>query len=62
VIPPPGDPNNRSTWGFWCDSCEKFFDLVMDGKVVTHEGNYCTRYHKCGAEATYVPYRRDVVE
>jgi hypothetical protein len=60
-IDPSPTPWDFSTWGFYCDTCEKFFDLVHDGKVVTHEGNTCTRYHSCGAEARYIGYDPNVV-
>jgi hypothetical protein len=55
-IDPSPTPWDFGTWGFYCDACEKFFDLVRDGKVVTREGNTSTRYHKCGAEARHIGY------
>jgi hypothetical protein len=58
---PSPTPHDHSTWGFYCDACKKFFDLVRDGKVVTHEGNTCTRYHSCGAEARYIGYAAEAV-
>lgn len=51
--------NEKNTWGFYCDACRKFFDLVRDRRVMTHEGNTCTRYHSCGAEARYIGYERE---
>jgi hypothetical protein len=53
---PSPTPWNFSTWGFYCDACERFFDLVRDGRVETHEGNACVHYHSCGAEARYIGY------
>ena len=55
---PSPTPWDFSTWGFYCDACKVFFDLVKDGRVETHPGNICTRYHKCGKEARYIGYLR----
>jgi len=57
---PSPTPWNFNTWGFFCDHCMMFFDLVRDGRVETQEGNTCTRYHKCGAEARYIGYDHSV--
>ena len=53
---PSPTPWDFNTWGFYCDACEKFFDLVANGKVVMREGNTSTPYHGCGAEARYIGY------
>jgi hypothetical protein len=57
----PADPSptpwDFSTWGFYCDTCEGFFDLVRDGKVVTYDDNTCSYEHKaCGQPARYIGY------
>lgn len=63
-VDPSPTPWNHSTWGFFCDHCMMFFDLQLDGKVVTHEGNpgdyFATFYHKCGAESRYIGYDHSV--
>ncbi len=61
MSPKPVDPSptpwDFSTWGFYCDACEVFFNLVEDGKVTVLEDDTCTQYHKCGAESRYIGYR-----
>jgi len=50
-------PWNFSTWGFYCDACEVFFDLVMQGEVKLPEPGICTYWHKaCGQPARYIGY------
>ncbi len=65
-MPKPIDPSptpwDHSTWGFYCDFCEKFFDLLRDGKVLTHKGNTCSYEHKCGQPARYIGYDHDAVK
>jgi hypothetical protein len=56
-IDPSPTPWDFGTWGFYCDVCEKFFDLVRDGRVATHEKNLCSYWHKpCGQPARYIGY------
>jgi hypothetical protein len=60
-VDPSPTPWNHDTWGFFCDNCMTFFDLMESGKVVTHEpdenGEYWHHYeHKCGEEARYIGY------
>ena len=57
-IDPSPTPWNHNTWGFYCDTCEKFFDLVRDGKVITYEDCTHTYEHKCGQSARYIGYDR----
>ena len=74
-LDPSPTPWDHKTWGFYCDACQKFFDLVRDGKVLTHENvisrvlpdgttedgtEYLVSYeHWCGAPARYIGYLRD---
>jgi len=62
LIAHPKDPSptpwDFSTWGFYCDACAKFFDLIRDGHVITHDDNTCNHFHNCGAEARYIGYCR----
>lgn len=61
-IDPSPTPWDSRTWGFYCDACQKFFDLVRDGSVTTFQKdgeNYCERWHWCGAPARYIGYLRD---
>jgi hypothetical protein len=44
------------TWGFYCDSCERFFDLISDGSVEAIGNGYVIRRHSCGAEARYITF------
>lgn len=59
-IDPSPTPWDHSTWGFYCDTCDCFFDLLTDGKVTLPEMGICVRWHKCGAEARYIGYARTV--
>ncbi len=61
----PADPSptpwNHNTWGFFCDTCMMFFDLVEQGKVITtvDEAGECwaSYEHKaCGEPARYIGY------
>lgn len=59
-VDPSPTPWNFNTWGFFCDFCMTFFDLVMDGDVLTFEDNTCSYQHTaCGQIARYIGYRRD---
>jgi hypothetical protein len=66
MIPPLGDPNNHSTWGFWCDTCERFVSQGgcnagedrLDAELPSM-GIVVMRHRQCGAVVTYVGYRRD---
>jgi len=56
-IDPSPTPWDFSTWGFYCDTCERFFDLLDEGEVRTYEGNTCDHWHKpCGKPARYIGY------
>lgn len=44
------------TWGFYCDACERFFDLISDGSVEAIGNGYVIRRHSCGAEARYISF------
>lgn len=55
---PSPTPWDFSTWGFYCDSCRKFFDLVADGKVEGNQNGHTYR-HNCGNEARYIGYDRN---
>lgn len=59
---PPIDPSptpwDFSTWGFYCDTCERFFDLVKDGKVILYEDTTCSYEHSCRNPARYIGYVR----
>jgi len=58
-IDPSPTPWDHSTWGFYCDTCEKFFDLVMDGRVNVYGDHTCDYSHKaCGQTARYIGYDR----
>jgi hypothetical protein len=63
---PPKDPSptpwNFRTWGNYCDACQKFFDLLTDGRVETFEENgecYAQKFHWCGCPSRYISYLRD---
>ena len=64
-IDPSPTPWDYSTWGFYCDNCGIFFDLVTQGRVETVPGNLCgysTYWHKtCNKEARYIGYSREAV-
>ena len=58
---PSPTPWNFNTWGFFCDSCMMFFDLIRDGKVILYPEDEngdcgCSYEHKCGAGARYIGY------
>ena len=71
----PADPSptpwDFSTWGFYCDACEKFFELWEEGMVRAEEGNTCSYVHMgpagwrhleklpCGQKARYIGYDHD---
>jgi hypothetical protein len=59
----PADPSptpwDFNTWGFFCDACMTFFDLLQDGKVILHGDATCHHEHKCGQAARYIGYCRD---
>ena len=60
-VDPSPTPWNFNTWGFFCDACMTFFDLLTDGKVRTFEKDgecYADHWHKCGAQARYIGYDR----
>jgi hypothetical protein len=58
-IDPSPTPQDRNTWGFYCDTCDKFFDLVTGGKVWINDGGYFSYEHKaCGQPARYIGYVR----
>src|SRR6266404_3759683 len=62
-VDPSPTPWDYSTWGFYCDTCEKFFDLVFEGRVLLHEGGYCSHEHKvCGQPTRYIGYDRSKIE
>jgi len=46
----------RRTWGFYCDSCERFFDLVTDGYVTTYTDGTYKRFHACGFPCRYISH------
>lgn len=57
----PADPSptpwNWSTWGFFCDHCMMFFDLLEQGKVNVYDDNTSSYEHKaCGQPARYIGY------
>lgn len=58
-IEPSPTPWDFSTWGFYCDDCEAFFDLQKEGSVLMQDGNTCTYQHKCGHPARYIGYDRN---
>jgi hypothetical protein len=55
---PSPTPWDFSTWGFYCDTCGKFFDLVAAGKVEGDENGHIYR-HSCGSVARYIGYDRN---
>jgi hypothetical protein len=56
-IDPSPTPWDHGTWGFYCDTCDVFFDLVMQGEVKTYDDNTCDYWHKaCGHQARYIGY------
>lgn len=62
-MPPDPSPTpwNFNTWGFFCDRCMHFFDLVENGRVTTFEKDgegYAVYWHKCGQQARYIGYER----
>lgn len=59
-IDPSPTPWDSNTWGYYCDTCEKFFDLLEDGQVKTYGDCTCDYWHKpCGQQARYITYDRD---
>jgi hypothetical protein len=61
-LDPSPTPWDHRTWGFYCDACQKFFQLNWDGKVITFEKDgecYASYEHWCGAPARYIGYLRD---
>jgi hypothetical protein len=62
-IDPSPTPWDFNTWGFFCDNCMTFFDLLQHGKVLTfmdEDGECWASYeHKCGQPARYIGYCRD---
>jgi hypothetical protein len=56
-IDPSPTPWDFSTWGYYCDKCEKFFNLFTEGDVLFFEGNACSYQHvACGQIARYIGY------
>ena len=56
-IDPSPTPWNHSTWGFYCDHCEKFFPLNWDGKVLVDDSSCLSYTHNiCGQRARYIGY------
>jgi len=55
-IDPSPTPWNFNTWGFFCDNCMTFFDMLEDGKVITYEDCTCSYEHKCGQPARFIGY------
>ena len=56
-IDPSPTPWDHSTWGFYCDTCDVFFDLMNDGKVIVADDCTTTYEHKpCGQQARYIGY------
>jgi hypothetical protein len=54
---PSPTPWDFSTWGFYCDSCERFFES-NDLKPVLLEGGYISYEHKvCDGPARYIAYK-----
>jgi hypothetical protein len=54
---PPRGRAPGNFWGFYCDHCETFFDLVSDGRIVLLSGGF-TYYHAlCESEARYIGYK-----
>ena len=55
-IDPSSTPWDFSTWGYYCDTCERFFDSD-ELNVLLPEPNICTYEHKtCGKPARYIGY------
>lgn len=53
-------PWDSSTWGYYCDRCEKFFDLVTEGYVLADAKDYVSyRHGECDQQARYIGYLRD---
>lgn len=62
-IDPSPTPWDFSTWGCYCDHCEKFFDLPSEGRVLTYEGNTCSYEHRvCGQPARFIGYDHNAVK
>lgn len=63
-IDPSPTPWDHSTWGFYCDTCEKFFQLCWDGSVVPigtdpdDPNTVIIKYvhNACGQDARYIGY------
>lgn len=62
-IDPSPTPWDHSTWGFYCDTCERFIDLLDEGRVETDNvDKTIARYHKeCGGEIRYIGYDHEAV-
>jgi hypothetical protein len=61
-LDPSPTPWDRSTWGFYCDACDSFFDLVMLGEVRLPKPGICTYWHKaCNQQARYIGYDHDAI-
>jgi hypothetical protein len=60
MIPPLGDPNNHSTWGFYCETCSCFVHDIRDLRAeLPSMGIVEMKHKKCDATVVYVGYRRD---
>ncbi len=50
--------DHHRTWGFYCDRCERFFDLT-DGTGLINPDGTCDSTHTCGQPARYVSFPRE---
>ena len=58
-LDPSPTPWDYTTWGFYCDACKTFFDVVIDGSV---DALTMWPFHKCGAKARYIGYDHSRLE
>jgi hypothetical protein len=56
---PSPTPWDSSTWGWYCDTCRKFFDSKELKAIPTSEGWIIYEHKTCGQPARYITYQRD---
>jgi hypothetical protein len=62
-IDPSPTPWDHNTWGYYCDTCDVFFDLSSQGKVIVYENCTSSYQHKaCGQAARFIGYDHDAVK
>lgn len=54
-IDPSPTPWDHSTWGFYCDYCERFFDILKES-IVIYRKRKIEATHTCGNSYRYISY------